>query len=331
MGTIEVQKICIEFEKKSVLKQLDLQVAQGEFMVVLGESGSGKSTFLNLIAGLATPSSGRILFDGQDITLQDVQHRNVAFVFQDYALYPHMTVEQNIRFPLENLKWTKRDIEQKCSEILELLKLENERNKFPAQLSGGQKQRVAMGRALVRDPFVFLFDEPLSSLDPHLRDHLRLELKQLHRELKKTFIYVTHDQLSAMVLGDRIAFLDDGKIQQVGSPEELYRAPANVRVARFFGHPPINILTASQYQQMSGEPAPDTKVQIGIRPENLQWQPDPKSPFEIQWTQTLGSSHYAYVKVGTETVCGLCLAPSGREKVKVSCRFNKDDLIFLDE
>ncbi|UCD11644.1 MAG: ABC transporter ATP-binding protein [Nitrospinaceae bacterium] len=328
MGRIDVKNLCMEYNQKRVLDRLDLEVLHGEFLVVLGESGCGKSTLLNLIAGLREPFSGQILFDQRDVTRLDVQSRNVAFVFQDYALYPHMTVEQNIRFPLENLKLNRREIDHKCDGILTRLRLNDFRNQYPNQLSGGQKQRVAIGRAMVRDPFVFLFDEPLSSLDPHLRDHLRLELKQLHKELKKTFIYVTHDQLSAMVLGDRVAFMDDGKIQQIGPPLQLYRSPANIRIARFFGFPPVNVLTATDFERLSGKPAPDSKMKFCIRPENLECRADSKGCFEVQWIQQMGAANFVYISVGKQTICGLGKG-SLHKNQKVSCNFKSENLMIF--
>jgi ABC-type sugar transport system ATPase subunit len=331
MAALDLQNILMEFQGKPVLQDLNIQIPRGEFLVVLGESGGGKSTLLNLIAGLLEPTAGRILFDGQDVTRQSVMQRNIAYVFQDYALYPHMTVARNICFPMENLKWPRQEIDQKCREILQRLKLEEVRDQYPSQISGGQKQRVAIGRALVRDPQLFLFDEPLSSLDPHLRDHLRLELKQLHRELDKTFIYVTHDQLSAMVLGDRIAFLDHGVIQQVGAPMELYRSPANIRIARFLGFPPINLLSPEDFKMLTGKPSPQPQGRIGLRPEHLEWVEDAEGKFEIQWIQPVGATGYAYVAVGEQNVCGLWNGGSRLEKGKVSCQFNPENLLFFKE
>jgi len=189
MTSITLQQVSRHFDGVPVLQSVDLEIHAGEFLVILGASGGGKSTLLNLIAGLLAPSSGKIFFGEQNVTEAGVHERNVAYVFQDYALYPHMTVEQNIGFPLKNMKWSQKEVEKKTHETLGRLQIQDIRKKYPGQLSGGQKQRVAIGRALVRDPEVFLFDEPLSSLDPQLRDHLRQELRQLHRQLKKTFVF----------------------------------------------------------------------------------------------------------------------------------------------
>lgn len=330
MGAITLEKITKAFDGRAVLDGIDLEVAEGEFLVVLGASGGGKSTLLNLIAGLLFPDSGRIRFGGRDVTALDVYHRNVAYVFQDYALYPHMTAEENVRFPLENMKLPKTEIHKKTRETLDLLKLDDVRGKLPAQLSGGQKQRVAIGRALVRDPYVFLFDEPLSNLDPQLRDHLQLELKQLHRELNKTFLYVTHDQHSAMVMGDRVGFLSGGAIQQAGPPMTLYRDPVNLEVARFFGFPPLNVLSKQVFRLLSPYSLPEGTVHVGIRPEHLILEGDPKGPFEVMWVQKMGYAQFATIRVHDTPVCGLCADPGLKEGMTVGWRILENYLMFFD-
>ena len=330
MGAITLETITKEFDGQKVLDGIDLDVTEGEFLVVLGASGGGKSTLLNLIAGLLFPTSGRIRFGDREVTELDVYHRNVAYVFQDYALYPHMTAEENIRFPLENMKLPKREIHTKTQETLDLLKLDDVRGKVPAQFSGGQKQRVAIGRALVRDPYVFLFDEPLSNLDPQLRDHLQLELKQLHRELNKTFIYVTHDQHSAMVLGDRVGFLAEGVIQQAGEPMTLYRDPVNLNVARFFGFPPLNVLSKNSFRLLSNHSVPEGTVHIGIRPEHLILERDPQGPFEVMWVQKMGYAQFATIGVHETPVCGLCADPELSEGMAVGWRMLENYLMYFD-
>ncbi|MGP0629245.1 ABC transporter ATP-binding protein [Nitrospina sp. 32_T5] len=331
MGTIRLEHIAHRFGERRVLNDIDLDIEQGEFLIVLGASGCGKTTLLNLVAGLLTPESGRILFEGRDITGQDVSRRNVAYVFQDYALYPHMTVEENIRFPLENMKWSKASMAVQVEETLERLHLADVRGQIPAQLSGGQKQRVAVGRALVRDPALFLFDEPLSNLDPQLRDHLQVELKHLHRQLGKTFIYVTHDANSAMVLGDRVAFLSGGRIRQVASPGVLYREPATLEIARFFGFPPFNVLEQEGLNQLLQEPVPKTAVKAGIRPEHVRIVPDESGPHQVLWGQLLGDRAFATVSLGGVSLCGVCEYSGLREGERVSVHIDKNNMMYFDD
>ncbi|MFW6244425.1 MAG: ABC transporter ATP-binding protein [Fibrobacterota bacterium] len=236
--------------KVEVLKSLDLSIQPGEFFVLLGPSGCGKSTTLNLIAGLEKPTRGSIYFGGKAVAdsskglfLQPFE-RDVSFVFQSYALYPHMTIEQNIEFPLTNLKKkiSKDERKRRVKETAEILRIKELLDRKPSELSGGQRQRVAIGRAIVRNPSLFLMDEPLSNLDAKLRMEMRAELKSLQKRLGITTIYVTHDQIEAMTLGDRIAVLENGFIQQLGTPEQIYSHPSNTFVARFIGSPPMNIL-----------------------------------------------------------------------------------------
>lgn len=330
MGVIELKKVCKHYDGQEVLTDIDLKVRAGELLVILGASGGGKTTLLNLIAGLIFPSSGNILFNGQDVTEREVSHRNIAYVFQDYALYPHMTVMQNIRFPLENLKMKRSQADQKVQETLDLLQLSSLQNKKPGQLSGGEKQRVAIGRALVRDPFVFLFDEPLSSLDQQLRDHLRVELKQLHRKLKKTFIYVTHDQLSAMILGDRVAFLSDGKIKQIAPPQEIYHQPADIQVARFMGFPPINLLTPEEFGEISDFPLPTGAAKVGIRPEHIQVKQGEGTGWKVEWIQKVGFANFATIQSNEVSVTALCGESSLVAGQTVGCRVNEEQLIIFD-
>lgn len=331
MGHIKLQQVSKNFDGHEVFSEIDLEVKAGEFLVILGASGGGKSTLLNMIAGLLKPSSGKIFFQGEEMADKDVTERNVAYVFQDYALYPHMTVNQNIRFPLENMRLHKKTIDRKVRDALAKLKLSEFKDKYPDQLSGGQKQRVAIGRALVRDPFVFLFDEPLSSLDPQLRDHLRMELKQLHRQLKKTFIYVTHDQLSAMILGDRIAFLEGGKIQQIAPPEVLYHEPENMQVAEFLGFPPINILRVEEFRQFAACDLPPGTDRVGIRPEHLRIRENSEGNLVIEWIQEIGFARYANFKIGGASISAQCHDPKIASGQKVICEVDERNLLFFDK
>ena len=246
------------------MDHLNLEVADGEFLILLGPSGCGKSTALRMIAGLDEPTSGSILIDGADVTSVEPQDRNVAMVFQSYALYPHKTVRDNIEFPLKNRRVPPPERTRRATEAAELLGLGDLMERRPGQLSGGQRQRVALARAIVREAEVFLMDEPLSNLDALTRVHTRAELTELHQRLGVTIIYVTHDQVEAMTMGTRIAVMDQGRLQQVGTPEEIYRRPANQFVAGFIGSPPMNLLPATVIAGHDSDGAPT--VQIGVAP-----------------------------------------------------------------
>lgn len=242
MAEVRLTGITKQFGEKGVLRGIDLTIAEGTFFTLVGPSGCGKSTLLNLIAGLESPTSGEILFDGAPVNDLAPKERDVAVVFQSYALYPHMTVYENIAFPLRMKKEPAAEIDRRVREVAELLGLAPLLPQRPGSLSGGQRQRVALGRAIVRKPRLFLFDEPLSNLDARLRIEMRSELKQLHRRLKTTMIYVTHDQAEAMTLSDRMAVLHQGTLQQEGTPKEIYAKPSNLFVAEFIGSPPMNLL-----------------------------------------------------------------------------------------
>ena len=273
----------------SVVQELDLTVEQGEFVVLLGESGCGKSTVLRMIAGLEDASEGRIFINGKDVTDLAPMARDIAMVFQNYALYPHMTVYDNMAFGLKIRKIPKDEIKKRVMEAARILDIEKLLDRRPKALSGGQRQRVAVGRAIVRNPKVFLFDEPLSNLDAKLRVQMRAELIELHDRLQATMIYVTHDQVEAMTMGDKIVVMRDGKVQQIGSPLYLYNHPINKFVAGFIGSPPMNFLKVKVIEEggkllieegsFKLEPAPDHRellkkyvgkeVSFGIRPEDL--------------------------------------------------------------
>ncbi len=242
MVKIRLERITKDFGDFKVLDGIDLEIEDGEFMALLSPSGSGKSTLLYIIAGIYRPTRGRIYFDDRDVTDLPPKNRNVGLVFQNWALYPHMSVFENIAFPLELRKTPKNEIERKVKEIAEMLKIENLLDRYPWQLSGGQQQRVAIARALVKEPDVLLLDDPLSNLDAPLRIEVRAELKRLQKELGITAVYVTHDQAEALAMADRIAVIKDGKLLQVGTPEEIYERPKHKFVGGFIGSPPMDFL-----------------------------------------------------------------------------------------
>jgi len=242
MHSVSVKDLKLNFGSVEVLQDLNIDINDGEFLVLLGSSGCGKSTLLNCIAGLLDITDGQIFIKGRNVTWDEPSQRGIGMVFQSYALYPQMSVEGNLSFGLKNAKMPADEIAKRVARAAEILQIEPLLKRKPAALSGGQRQRVAIGRALVRDVDVFLFDEPLSNLDAKLRADLRVELKQLHRQLKNTMIYVTHDQVEAMTLADRIAIMRAGKIQQLASPDEIYNRPVNKYVADFIGSPSMNFM-----------------------------------------------------------------------------------------
>ena len=242
MNTLSINNIKKSYGKVDVLKGINIDIEAGQFLILVGPSGCGKSTLLNMIAGLETVTSGSIHIGDRDITKLPPKDRDIAMVFQSYALYPNMTVAQNISFGMEIRKIDKAERKATLDRVAGMLQIEPLLNRKPSQLSGGQRQRVAMGRALARDPSLFLFDEPLSNLDAKLRVEMRTEIKQLHQRMGTTIVYVTHDQIEAMTLGDRIAVMKDGEVQQFGSPREIYDNPANMFVAGFMGSPSMNFI-----------------------------------------------------------------------------------------
>jgi multiple sugar transport system ATP-binding protein len=244
MSTLELVGIRKSFGAAEVLKGIDIALPDGEFLVLLGASGCGKSTILNIVAGLLSPSAGEVRIDGRTVNAVHPKNRDIAMVFQSYALYPNLSVARNIGFGLEMRRVPRAEREAAVRRVAQMLKIEALLDRRPADLSGGQRQRVAIGRALVREPKIFLFDEPLSNLDAKLRMEMRAELKRLHRMLKATIVYVTHDQIEAMTLATRIAVMRDGRIEQIGTPEEIYNRPATRFVAEFVGSPPMNLLPA---------------------------------------------------------------------------------------
>lgn len=281
--SVEIKNLDLHFGSVEVLKDLNLTIGQGEFLVLLGSSGCGKSTLLNCIAGLLDVTGGQIFINGENVTWAEPSERGIGMVFQSYALYPQMTVEGNLSFGLKNARMPKDEIARRVARAADVLQIEPLLKRKPAALSGGQRQRVAIGRALVRDVDVFLFDEPLSNLDAKLRADLRVEIKQLHQTLGNTMIYVTHDQIEAMTLADRIAIMKGGKIMQLASPDEIYNRPVNRYVAEFIGSPTMNFVEGTieggrftsdvasfaldgytfQTEGFSG------KASLGIRPEHV--------------------------------------------------------------
>ncbi|WP_095202949.1 ABC transporter ATP-binding protein [Mesorhizobium carmichaelinearum] len=261
MGSLKIENVKKAFGPVEVLKGINLEVTDGEFVVFVGPSGCGKSTLLRVIAGLEDSTSGRVVIDGADVSATPPAKRGIAMVFQTYALYPHLTVKNNMGLGLKQAGTPAPEIDRRIGIASSMLSLEPYLERRPAELSGGQRQRVAIGRAVVREPKLFLFDEPLSNLDAALRVNTRLEIAQLHRRLKATMIYVTHDQVEAMTLADKIVVLNAGRIEQIGGPMELYNAPANEFVAGFIGSPKMNFIDGARL----GE----TAKTIGVRPEHL--------------------------------------------------------------
>ena len=267
---VSIQQLAVHMGGTPVLEKLDLDIVDGEFLVLLGPSGCGKSTLLHAIAGLIDVEAGAVHIGGRDVTWADPKDRAIGMVFQSYALYPTMNVERNMSFGLRVGGTPKAEISQRVARAARMLQLEPLLSRKPAQLSGGQRQRVAIGRALVREAQVFLFDEPLSNLDAKLRTELRRELKALHRELGATMIYVTHDQVEAMTLATRVAVMRGGRIQQVGTPGEVYARPTNMFVAGFLGSPSMNFIEG---EVSAGADAPGVAAILGVRPEHLALHP----------------------------------------------------------
>ncbi|HEV7277535.1 MAG TPA: sn-glycerol-3-phosphate ABC transporter ATP-binding protein UgpC [Devosiaceae bacterium] len=286
MASVELRDVRKAFGSVEIIHNLNLAVSDGEFLTLVGPSGCGKSTLLRMIAGLEGVSDGDVLIGGQRVNQLNPRERNISMVFQSYALYPHMTVRQNMNFNLELARVPKHEAAAKVTAAAQLLEISDLLDRRPAQLSGGQRQRVAMGRAIVRNPDVFLFDEPLSNLDAKLRVQMRAEIKELHQKVGTTAIYVTHDQIEAMTLSDRIVVLNRGRVEQIGTPLELYRRPANTFVAAFIGSPSMNLLDAvvapgrdgpralidggTSVRLPSGLPVTEGEaITLGLRPEHV--------------------------------------------------------------
>ena len=328
MGFIELKKVTKNFGDVSVIKPLDLEIKDGEFTVFVGPSGCGKSTLLRLIAGLEDLTSGSIDIGGKDSSLMQPSQRGLAMVFQSYALYPHMNVYKNIAFPLKMARLSEKSIEAKVKQAANILNLTEYLDRKPGQLSGGQRQRVAIGRAIVREPSAFLFDEPLSNLDAALRVGMRLEISELHKRLNTTMIYVTHDQIEAMTMADRIVVLNKGEIEQVGSPLELYSNPKNIFVAGFIGSPKMNFIKGD-WAIKNGAPI------IGVRPEHITITSQ-QSEWSgiIKMSENLGSDTFLHIQ---ETgLAEILTVRTDGEKVfnrgdRISLNPKKEHLHFFDD
>ena len=308
MSSVSLEGVVKRYDDVQVIHGLDLAVEEGEFCVFVGPSGCGKSTLLRMVAGLEETTSGRIRIGDRDVTHEDPARRGVAMVFQTYALYPHMTVEQNMSFGLRMNGHPAAEIRERVAEASRILRLQDYLRRKPKALSGGQRQRVAIGRAIVRGPEVFLFDEPLSNLDAELRVEMRVEIARLHQEIGATMVYVTHDQVEAMTLADKIVVLREGRIEQLGAPMDLYRDPDNRFVAGFIGSPAMNFLDGTVAAQGVGVPAlqsevrpdatlprPGTPVSLGLRPEHISID-TAGTTHRVELTEALGGVSYAYLQ-----------------------------------
>ena len=316
MGRIVLDQVTKKFEHVEVIPPLDLTIEEGEFTVFVGPSGCGKSTLLRLIAGLEDVTSGSIGIDGRETTSLPPAQWGLAMVFQSYALYPHMSVRKNIAFPLKMAKMDQAEIDRRVTTAADVLNLTDYLDRRPGQLSGGQRQRVAIGRAIVREPSAFLFDEPLSNLDAALRVGMRLEISELHKRLKTTMIYVTHDQVEAMTMADKIVVLQAGVIEQVGSPLELYRTPCNRFVAGFIGSPKMNFIEGDEAAKQGAHA-------IGVRPEHIQ-----VSATEGAWKGVISVSEH----LGSDTffhVHDTGLAETITVRVDGEVSFDHGDTVYL--
>ena len=319
--SISVRDLTLDFGAVSVLKKMNLEVKEGEFIVLLGPSGCGKSTLLNCIAGLLDISDGQVWIKGRNVTWAEPSERGIGMVFQSYALYPQMTVRGNLSFGLKNQKMARPEIDKRVARAAEILQIESLLDRKPGALSGGQRQRVAIGRALVRDVDVFLFDEPLSNLDAKLRSELRVEIKRLHDRLNNTMVYVTHDQIEALTLADRIAVMRGGVIQQLDEPRVIYNRPANLFVAGFIGSPAMNFLNGRTVGKVfhfgdlrldltgyeGGAILDHAKMILGVRPEHLTIlrapEPGRTIPATVEIDENLGADTLLWLKSGAQQIC----------------------------
>ncbi|MFI9408519.1 ABC transporter ATP-binding protein [Nocardia gamkensis] len=329
MARLRIEAVSKRFGAAHAVCEVSLDIADGEFMVLLGPSGCGKSTLLRMIAGLEDPSDGRILLEDKDITYDAPQQRDLAMVFQSYALYPHLTVAENIGFPLRARRTPRAKIAERVSEVAGVLGLTELLRRRPSALSGGQRQRVALARAMVRDPGAFLMDEPLSNLDAKLRSATRAELIGLHQRLGATFLYVTHDQVEAMTMADRIALLNEGRVEQVGTPTELYDRPRSTFVAGFLGAPPMNLVPAVVTERDGSlrvvadgidtelatgvtDFGDDLEVVAGIRPEQLRLDPTGADiRGRVTMVENLGSEELIHFTTGDRILCARTPRPAG--------------------
>ncbi|MFT6932143.1 MAG: multiple sugar transport system ATP-binding protein [Paracoccaceae bacterium] len=334
MGSISLKSVEKWFGNVQVIKGIDLDILDGELIIFVGPSGCGKSTLLRMIAGLEETSRGQIMLDGDDVTHKVPSERELSMVFQSYALYPHMSVEENVGFALKTAGASKTEIDEKVGHAAEILKLDAYMDRRPKDLSGGQRQRVAIGRAIVRKPKGFLFDEPLSNLDASLRVDMRFEIARLHKALETTMVYVTHDQVEAMTLADRIVVLKDGLIMQVGSPRELYEKPDNVFVAQFIGSPKMNLMGCEAENGFTARPnLKSGAAQLGIRPEHIGVVDKGAGNCDgvVQVSEYLGADYFHYIDCGPLGL--LTVRTSGAfpdiEGETVGLKFESDNLHFF--
>ena len=345
MSEVKLESLIKSYDKKRVIDGIDLTIKDKEFLVLVGSSGCGKSTILRMIAGLEDISGGNIYIGDTKVNNVHPKDRDIAFVFQSYALYPHMTVYENIAFGLKMRKYDKKYIDEKVKEAAKILNLTEYLDRKPKQLSGGQRQRVALGRAIVRNPKVFLMDEPLSNLDAKLRVQMRAEIKKLHEKLQTTFIYVTHDQTEALTMGDRIVVLDKGKIQQVDTPTNIYNNPQNKFVAGFIGSPQMNFIDCNIINNtlIMTEPIIELSrdimeklhnrhyVTIGIRPENMT-NPNGriKLNVKVEMTELLGSEQIAYFNIG-ENRCSAKLSAEQNIGEYLELSLDSNEFLYFDQ
>lgn len=352
MAELRLENVSKNFGKMRALSDINLIIEEGTFCVVLGPSGCGKSTLLNLIAGLEDASRGKIYLGGKDITNLLPQKRNIAMVFQSYALYPHLSVFENIAFGLRIKKEREQDIKAKVEKVSGILNIKDKLDKFPRELSGGERQRVATGRAIVREPALFLFDEPLSNLDARLRVELRGEFIKLHRRLKKTIIYVTHDQMEALALGQMVVVMKEGSIQQISAPQELYNNPGNLFAAEFIGAPAMNIIKFEVKKSDSAVKLskksfileiPDNfqkalrdyigkEVYFGFRPSAAKLSSNGGIKGEVVFTETLGEDIYSRIKIHPEIEVGVKITEpvKAQSSVVIALEFAKCYLFGSD-
>ncbi len=344
MSKVTLKNVVKKYDTKTIINNVSLEIKDKEFLVLVGSSGCGKSTILRMIAGLEDITDGEIFIGDRCVNNVHPKDRDIAFVFQSYALYPHMTVYENIAFPLKMRNYKKDEIDKKVKEAAEILNLTEYLQRRPKQLSGGQRQRVALGRAIVRSPKVFLMDEPLSNLDAKLRVQMRSEIKKLHEKLQTTFIYVTHDQTEALTMGDRIVVLDKGVIQQVDEPEKIYYSPANTFVGGFLGSPSMNFIKTdvvnntikfNDYVINLSDKQKDTikdrkTVIIGIRPEKMDVL-DANYDFtvNIDISEMLGSEKIVYFNINGEK-CAAKLDAQKQFDKQITLKFNTEDFLFFD-
>ena len=339
MSNVSLKNVTKIYDKKKVIDNIELTIKDKEFIVLVGPSGCGKSTILRMIAGLEEITQGDIYIDDKKVNDIKPKDRDIAFVFQSYALYPHMTVKENIAFGLKMRKVPKEEIEKKVQEAAEILDLNEYLNRKPKQLSGGQRQRVALGRAIVRNPKVFLMDEPLSNLDAKLRVQMRSEIKKLHKKLNATFIYVTHDQTEALTMGDRIVVLDKGVIQQVAEPEIIYNNPANIFVAGFIGSVQMNFINAvvegsklsfggitSDFDRNFSD---RKEITLGIRPEKMICGGDIKLTVKVEMTELLGSEKIIWFTINDKK-CSAKLNSEVPVNETLELSINKADIYLFD-